>query len=228
MAQKRKTQSARTGEARQAAEKSSQPRAPKPGGESKDVRALRFEQDLWQNLDRINQVVAKSIDLAEASLALGVRMVGNLGKVGQEHLLRRVMGTGATAAQQADTAQADPYAQPAAAPEAAAVGPAVVNRAPLHPGSDVYLPFSLTNDSPDTAKAVRLSLQGLAGEAAGGRIPAETLRIAPPEARLAPLDFEKFIITGRIPGETVPDTYVGAILVDGEERLAIPLRLAVI
>jgi hypothetical protein len=193
----------------------------------KDPRALRFEQDLWGNLERINQVVAKGIDLAESSLALGARMVSGLGKLSEQQILERVRETEGAGPGYAESALAEPSASEATHSQPPVEGPGVANRAPLQAGSEVRVPFSLTNDSAEAARKVEVSLQELVGQSSGARLAAKALSVEPSEAMLLPLDFEKFVIKGKIPSKTTPDTYLGAIVVQGDEVLTIPLQLSV-
>ncbi len=197
------------------------------GGGGRDPRALRFGQNLWSNLERISQVVAKSIDLAESSLALGARMVGSLGKLSEQQILDRVRETdGAVPGHPEPTPTAASAGMAPPEPPVERLG--VANRVPLEAGSAVQVPFSLTNDSAETPKSVRVSLQDLVGQSNGGRLEASTFSVEPAEAKLQPLDFEKFVIRGTIPADAATDTYLGAIAVEeGDEVLTIPLRLSV-
>lgn len=199
-----------------------------PGSEVRDPRALRFEQGLWGNLERLNQVVAKAIDLAESSLSLGARMVSGLGKLSERQILDRVRDAEAAAAAPPEAPRDEAAASGAPPFEGAVEGPGVANRAPLRPGSEVRVPFSLTNESAEAERQVRVSLRDLVGVATGQRLAADALSVEPPEATLAPLDFEKFVIRGQLPGETAPDTYRGVIVVEGDDLLTIPLLLSVI
>ena len=114
---------------------------------------------------------------------------------------------------------------PAASPEVAGYG--ITNRLPLVPGEPASISFSINNDSADAPRPVRLQAEGFRGETTGHVLPPGTLQVVPPAATIAPMDFEKFVLTGTIPPGTPPDTYRGSILVSAEAGLSIPVWLAV-
>jgi hypothetical protein len=178
--------------------------------------------------------MSKSIDLAEASLTLGLNFVQRLGSTVQEQVIGRLAQVGQALAQPApepppaEAARAK-EPEPAPQPKAPAGRPfeGVTNQQPLFPGSPMRVSFSINNDSPSAEKKVSVKLEGLQGEISGARIDASVLSIEPATATIVPMDFDKFILRGVVPMETPGDAYHGWILVAGDEQLRIPLRLVI-
>jgi hypothetical protein len=103
----------------------------------------------------------------------------------------------------------------------------VTNRQPLFPGSPLRVSFSINNESPSVAKKISVKLGNLTGEISHANFDASGLAVEPATATIAPMDFEKFVITGVVPAGLKSDAYQGWIVVAGEEQLRIPLRLAI-
>jgi hypothetical protein len=182
---------------------------------------------------QLSTLVAKSIDLAEAGLSLGLNLVQKLGG-SLQHDLADKFARAKDAFVNTSTATADRQspepaetAGPAEEPAHAAYFAGVVNRLPLFPGSPVHVSFSINNDAPDQPKKVSLRLSALTGELTGKALPPSTCTVKPGTSVIAPLDFDKFVITGTIPIDTKGDAYCGFIEARGQEELQIPLRLIV-
>jgi hypothetical protein len=177
--------------------------------------------------------MSKGLDLAEASLTLGLNFVQRLGTTMQEQVIGKITQAGQSFMQAASAPAAPPASdegeaapsRPSQAPTASFAG--VANRQPLFPGSPLRVSFSINNESPSAPKKVSVKLGNLAGELTRAPFEATGLAVEPATATIAPMDFEKFVITGVIPAGAKSDAYQGWIVVTGEEQLRIPLRLTV-
>jgi len=108
------------------------------------------------------------------------------------------------------------------------IGIYVVNRLPLYPGSPVEVSFSVNNDSPSSPKRVRLRVEGFVGEMHGAELNSGDFSVKPATKMIAPMDFDKFVLTGTIPQDIVADVYNGWIVaLEGQEEVRIPVRLIV-
>lgn len=199
------------------------PKASKRAGRKSSAGAVGENQ--------LGTLMSKSLDLAEASLTLGMNFVQRLGSTVQEQVLGRLSQVGqssnppateAATAEPVRNAEPEPRARPAAGRPFAGV----VNQQPLFPGSPIRVSFSINNDSQSSAKKVALKLEGLKGEISGAALDA-ALTIQPHSATIAPVDFEKFILRGLVPMDVCSDAYQGWIVVSGDEQLRIPLRLTI-
>jgi hypothetical protein len=209
------------GAGQQAAEKPS----PKPesGSQARGSGGL----DLSDKVDQVGMILSKGLDLAEAGVSLGVTIVNRIGSAAQQQVLERM------------AAAMQPREEPAVPPSPSMQGddtpaspaePAafyITNRLPLTPGGTVKVSFSINNDSMVAPKKVTLRIEGFQGEATGALLPAEGLSIKPETKSIAPVDFEKFVLSGAVPIETPPDAYFGWILVSSDDELRSPVRLTV-
>jgi hypothetical protein len=186
--------------------------------------------------DQVSSLLAKTLDLAEASVTLGLSLVERLGTSMQEQVLGKISQAGQSfmqaamkGAPAASAAAGEPEpagpATPAASPAAGFAG--VTNRQPLFPGSPVRVSFSINNDAADATKKVSVKLEGLEGELTHERLAASALTVEPSRATIAEMDFEKFLVAGVVPINARSDAYLGWIVVTGDEQLRIPLRLVV-
>jgi hypothetical protein len=98
---------------------------------------------------------------------------------------------------------------------------------PLHPGSSVYVPFSINNDQPNTAKHLKLSVLGFTGATRGGNLQRDRFSVTPSECTIGPMDFDRFVLDGKIPDDAPPDSYAGWVVVEGDEDMRIPVMLLV-
>ena len=183
---------------------------------------------------QLGALMSKSLDLAEASLTLGLNFVQRLGSTVQEQVIDRLSHVGQSFTQQAaepgQRAQArESETEAPAQPKPAATRPfaGVTNQQPLFPGSAVRVSFSINNDSASAEKKVALKLEALEGEISRTRLEGSVLSIEPASATIAQMDFEKFIVRGLVPMDTRSDVYQGWIVVSGDEQLRIPLRLVI-
>jgi hypothetical protein len=189
-------------------------------------KVTRPEQSFLKSVERLNQVLSKSIELAEAALTLGVRLVDGLGRGGNEYPRNR-MGPADSEAAGSSGGPGPGQEGPSPAAASAPNINRVTNRSPLHPGSKVRVSFSINNESADK-RSIQLTLSPLVGEMRGVRLADRAVAVSPAKIELEPLDFEKFSLVGRIPPDTAPDIYTGGIVVNGgDQPIAIPLRLVV-
>lgn len=200
--------------------------ASRPKSRPDSKRKSDPERILNENVERLSGVVGKGIELAEAGLAIGARLLGSLGKVGADAVLSRVMDAPPAGA----SARNEPAAPQAEADTAQPSQPMtswITNRMPLHAGGDVRVSFSLNNDSSDGSKKIALKVSALLGTTRNGRVPEEALSVTPAQTELAPLDFEKFVLMGTLPPDIQPDTYRGVVTIEGSESFSIPVCLTV-
>lgn len=190
-----------------------------------------------ENTDQIGAMVNKGLDLAEVGIGLGVDIVSRLGSIFKDQvfdkfntaeLLSAVMSrattdqsgaTAASAAPQESAATATPATQPASYH--------LVNRLPVHPGGQVSMSFSINNDSLTAAKHVTLHVESLRGETYQQEIDAAVFAVTPSQLAIAPADFEKLVLTGKLPAAIAPDTYHGWIIVVEQQTYRIPVVLMV-
>ena len=183
---------------------------------------------------QLGALMSKSLDLAEASLTLGLNFVQRLGSTVQEQVIDRLSHVGqsftqpaAEPGQRAPARESEPDAPAQPKPAAARSFAGVMNQQPLFPGSAVRVSFSINNDSASAEKKVALKLEGLEGEISRTALDGSALSIEPASATIAQMDFEKFIVRGLVPMGTRSDAYQGWIVVSGDEQLRIPLRLVI-
>ena len=185
---------------------------------------------------QLSSLMSKSLDLAEAGLTLGMNFVQRFGSTVQDQFITRLSQAGQAFQQPAPapaSASTTAGPEPAVAAEPSPAKPTegnfagVANPQPLFPGSPIRVSFSVNNDSASAEKKIALKLEGLKGEITGARLDAAALAVEPASVRIAPMDFEKFVLRGLVPVDTRSDAYRGWIVVSGDEQLRIPLRLLV-
>ncbi len=170
--------------------------------------------------DQLGTIVSKGLDLAEAGLSLGLSVVNQVGAVAQQTILER--------ASQEETSPAPPPSPtPQSQPAQDEQSYWLTNRLPLLPGGPVKVSFSINNDSMIAPKQLKIRAEGFVGEAEGKQLEPEGFTVKPGRKTIAPMDFEKFVLQGAVPPETVPDVYQGEIVVESDEEMRIPIRLAV-
>ncbi len=180
--------------------------------------------DLRARLDRFGGLLGKGLDLAEAGLSLGLTVASTLGAAAQQKIFERFMQAASDAAEQAAPASSRAAAPPA--PEApGSFG--ITNRLRLAPGMAVNVSFSINNDTAAAPKQVSVRVEPFTGERTGALLPPASLSVAPATATIAPMDFEKFVLTGKIPESSPPDIYHGSIAVAAEDAMRIPVVLVI-
>jgi hypothetical protein len=203
------------------ARKSAAARKPPPAEE-------RGGSPLHGRSDQVGAIFAKGLDLAEASLSLGLTMITRVGMAAQRQLERI-----ATELPQEPMIAPDspprraPTPDPAPAPAPDERPSGIGNRQPVMPGSTVRISFSINNDSVASAKSVSVHAEEFVGELEGARIEAERFSVKPRRRRIAPLDFEKFVLEGDIPANVPSDVYHGTVVVSSGQAFSIPVRLVV-
>jgi hypothetical protein len=124
-------------------------------------------------------------------------------------------------------ASPDAPEQPTAPMQAQEPAYCITNRLPLRAGESVRVSFSVNNDSADRPKAIALQVEGFIGETTGTALDADGFRVEPERVSIAPMDFEKLILTGRLPAGVPADIYRGRVLIAADQALEIMVRLAV-
>jgi hypothetical protein len=188
--------------------------------------------DLRQRLDQVGTILAKGLDLAEAGVSLGVTIISRVGVAAQQKIREGIdaanaSGTGSAGPVNGQPSEAEHFSQfgsPVAEPEPAY---GITNRLPLMPGGTVKISFSVNNDSMTEPKKVDLRIEGFAGDAHGALMDTSTFSVIPAQKTIAPVDFDKFILQGTLPGTVPPDVYRGAVIVASGSELRIPLVLVV-
>jgi hypothetical protein len=177
--------------------------------------------DLSGRADQLGAIIVRSLDLAEAGLSLGLTVLTRAGAVAQDSVFDR-------GGREAGDAPEEPAGEPgdAAAPPAEDVF-YLTNRLPLAPGGSVRVSFSISNDAVASPKRVAVRAEGFVGEAEGTPLDPSALRVRPATKTIAPMDFEKFVLTATVPPETPPDVYRGVVVVTSSEETRIPVRLQV-
>jgi hypothetical protein len=184
--------------------------------------------------DQFGAIFAKGLDLAEASLSLGLTMLTRVGVAAQQQVERM-----ASALPQepgvASPGPGAPVAGPPQTPPSSPPGPitaderqyGIANRQPVTQGGVVRISFSINNDAVSSPKIVTLRPEAFVGEMEGARIEADKFAIKPHRRRIAPLDFEKFVLEGAIPDDVPSDVYHGAVVVSSGQAFSIPVRIVV-
>jgi hypothetical protein len=171
---------------------------------------------------QMSSLVSKVLELADAGVGLGINVISLL------NTLARSQVAGAAPAEQSPYGDGRPPAPPEDASRAEAPrNYCIVNRRPIHPGSAVQVSFSINNDLPDAAKRLRVTARGFVGAARAFSLDDAGFSVNPSEKLIAPMDFERFVLTGSIPADAPEDSYNGWILVDGDEQMRIPAVLLV-
>lgn len=175
--------------------------------------------DLTGRAEQLGAIIVKTLDLAEAGLSLGITVLTRAGAVAQEALTQPPGGA----------TQEDNGVPEEAPPQQVADEDAffLTNRLPLAQGGAVNVSFSITNDSLLEPKRVTLRVEALVGELGGVRLDADTFAVRPARKTIAPMDFDKFILTGTLPAAAPPDVYSGAVIVASTDEMSIPVRLLV-
>ena len=218
-------------------------RPPRKGSETPSTKAPGAAPSASHGLvrgDQFGAILTKGLDLAEASLSLGLSMITRVGASAQQQMER----IAAAIPQDESAPDAAAYAsRPAERPPAAGARAAhtppdetavpeegqsgITNRLPVTQGSTVRISFSINNDSVAAPKLVVLRADDFIGELEGARIEAARFAVKPQRRRIAPMDFEKFVLEGDIPADVPSDVYHGAIVVSSGQAFSIPVRLIV-
>lgn len=189
--------------------------------------------------EQIGTTFAKGLDLAEAGLSLGLTLINRFGTMMQDSVLEKFSGVmdAATTSSQESAPSSSRSSRDSVAPVPSSEHPEgiepqdpayyIANRLPLTPGKPVHVSFSINNDSMDSARSVKLKVDGFIGSTQGQGFPGKGFTVSPGSKTIAPMDFEKFILKGLIPADLPPDIYHGRILVMSEQAIEIPVKLLV-
>lgn len=228
---------ARGGTAKPATEQAAEGAA-QEGSSAKNAERAGERRPLVQT-EQLGATLAKGLDLAEASLSLGLTLMSRFGSMVQESVLEKVADhfPGSAGPVQApgapertepasSTSAAQPESESREVPEGDG-GFSITNRLPLFPGHAVSVSFSLNNDSEEISKRVKLRVEGFVGHLSAAKIPSDGFSVKPSSGAIAPMDFEKFVLKGTLPSDIPSDVYLGKVVVLADHNLEIPVRLVV-
>lgn len=209
------------------------PGGKKPSG-TKASTGQQQKSRMEPDEEPLGAIMSKGMELAEAGLNLGINLVHKFGGSLQEQVIEKFARTGSTifkssageASPSPETAATSAGNTPDSGTEAAFSG--ITNRMPAFPGSELRISFSINNDSTSVARQVHLSLESdLLGELSGKTLGKKLFALQPSSVAIAPADFDKFTLFANIPVNQQADHYFGALIVDGEEKMRIPLRVSI-
>jgi hypothetical protein len=193
--------------------------APKDGAKPKEVQV----PDLSGRADQLGAIIVKTLDLAEAGLSLGITVLTRAGAVAQEALADRPPAPNASTADNTHSHNGTEE-QPTPVEDETFF---LTNRVPLAAGGTAQVSFSITNDSLVEPKRVSLRIDALVGEHEGVRIDSSVFAVRPARKTIAPMDFEKFVLTGTLPAAIPADVYRGVVIVSASDEMSIPVALFV-
>jgi hypothetical protein len=202
------------------------PASPQPAGPEQPAKpppsAPSGGVELRERLDQMGVILAKGLDLAEAGVSLGATILSRVSIAATQRIRE---GLEASAVPPQPGAPVQPEAP---AEEAEADAPyGLVNRLPLTPGGEARISFSVNNDSMTEVRKVEFMVQGFAGDSGQASIDAAVFAVKPARKTIAPVDFEKFVLEGALPGDVPPDVYRGVVVVRSDKDLFIPIVLVV-
>ncbi len=226
----------RVGVKKAASARSKSKKAKRKGKSAQGVSSGRPSTEGQQGpTEQLGAILNRTLDLVEASIGLGANLVTMLGTLAQEQIAvtgneRPESGPYRSSHEYAGADAGGPYYQEESGPVAEQTDQTnklrVINRQPLSPENPVQLSFSINNDSSAPMK-LRLAVEALVGENNGFHMERNTFSVRPAEKTISPMDFEKFVLTGKIPKKAPTDYYNGWIRVSGEEDFKIPVTLIV-
>jgi len=198
------------------------------------------EESLFGKSDQINATFSKGLDLAEAGLSLGLTLINRFGTMVQDSVLEKFSGVLSSApgpSSQGDSPSNGPDGSQTPSPPSAqdtdesleAQDPSsyIVNRLPLSPEQPVSVSFSINNDSLEASKKVKVAVEGFVGFTHGQSFSAKGFSVTPSSKVIAPMDFEKFVLKGKLPAGLQADIYQGRIIVMADQAFDIPVKLMV-
>lgn len=193
-------------------------------------------EDLLGRKDQIGSILNKGLDLAEAGIGLGINLVSQLGSMVQGQAINKIIGGEKASVVNTHTEPENTYSEYSKAEETGKDrrssgypdGTCIKNRMPIFPGNEVNISFSINNDSPSSTKKLKLGVEGFIGEEHQFKLDHQAFSVHPSEKAIAPMDFDKFTLTGKLPKETPEDSYNGWIIISGEKQFRIPVTLIVI
>lgn len=190
----------------------------------------------------LDEIVDKGLDLAEKGIGIGFNIATRLGAMIKDQVIDRInaaqLQNAAVNAPAAGAAVSDPgpvtddraaasSGQDAAQDGAAVRAACLYNRRSLQPGDEAAVSFSINNDSVSEDRRIRIGVEGFSGETRGATLDAAMFSVTPGEITIAPADFEKFVLKGRIPAEAPADHYHGWLIVTEQDAYRIPVILVV-
>jgi hypothetical protein len=189
-----------------------------PGNNDTVGAAAKIQADLTrqmaESVARWSEAYGRSMEIVGKGLEMGLSLINSGGERIINALAAKIAPGPQHVPSPAAFAQTGNQSEPV---DQALIGNAI----PVVPGSELYVSFSLSNDVPGVTKHIRVSLEPLSGEHSGHPLDISALSIVPAEKSILPLDFEKFVIQGRITDDTIPDRYSGLISVQGDEQFKV-------
>jgi hypothetical protein len=183
---------------------------------------------------QMGSVVSKLLELAEAGVDLGTNVISLLSSLAESQLREPVHPTeGAYRAAPPEGPPGEAAGAPGRAPghdgDPTGSEPSycIINRLPLRPGGPVQISFSINNDLPQSKRKLKVEAGGFVGATHGFELDDLAFSVQPSEKTIAPMDFEKFVLKGKIPKDAPVDSYNGWVTVDGDEEMRIPVVLVV-
>lgn len=233
-----KTTPSKNSKKKSQARRSSTPRKSTAQASAHTDQNTNSEDSVFGHGDQIGTTFAKGLDLAEAGLSLGLTLINRFGTMMQDSVMEKfsgVMGAATASPQESASSSSRPVDSAAPMPsseQSEGIEPQdpayyIANRLPLTPGQSVHVSFSINNDSIDSAKDVKLKVDGFIGSTQGQVFPCKGFTVSPGTKTIEPMDFEKFVLKGVIPAGLPPDIYHGRILVVSEQAIEIPVKLLV-
>ena len=214
----------------------------KSSHKKKEEKSQSQDQTSKENIDKIGILFDRGIDLVETGLELGVNLVSKLGGVASDKasdILKTQMQGEAPGQKESyedlirkftgQNKEPEPP-QPSSPPQQEQENnlPVVSNRLPAFPGSEVKISFSIENESINESKQLKFDTVGyFIGDESNFQIEASAFKINPSKKSIAPMDFEKLVLSGKIPENAPPDIYKGLIAVSGEDQYQIPIVIIV-
>ena len=208
------------------------------GTKSRSKQSPPKEESLFGKSDQIGATFSKGLDLAEAGLSLGLTLINRFGTMVQDSVLEKFSGVMASASAPSSTEDrtsdgarhSSPPAQERDSAEFTGTHDPnyyIVNRLPLSAEGPVNVSFSINNDSLEAGKKVKVQVEGFVGLTHGQSFSSEGFAVTPSSKVIAPMDFEKFVLKGKLPAGLPADIYQGRVIVTADQAFDIPVKLMV-
>ncbi|NLI83732.1 MAG: hypothetical protein GX443_18920 [Deltaproteobacteria bacterium] len=189
-------------------------------------------------VEQIEAIFSKILELAETGVGLGVNVLSRLSSYAQSETAyrqgedERHGGGGYPPPHMGETGMgtAALHREPRGDPDSGmgtSWNPFVTNRISLQPGRPFQISFCINNDSDASEKRLHLEAEDFVGATTGFRMERHLFSVQPAEKAIAPLDFDKFVLTGNIPADALEDSYNGWVRITGDEEIRLPVILMV-
>jgi len=185
------------------------------------------------NAAQLGHILNKGLDLAEAGMGLGVNLLSQFGSIVKGKFVDKIVsdalsGPAVSAAPRAPETNEQQAAEPGVGQRRQTADRFFLsNRLPVAPGGQVSLSFSVNNDSSVAMKKIGLRVEGFVGESSRHIMNGQSFSVKPAKKDIAPMDFDKFTLSGMVPVDAPDDSYHGWIIVSDQEEHKIPVFLIV-